>query len=64
MILLRGYVPLSDFDYTFLPRDFGEDVLIPYDGYSKCSYCGDDADFYNETVSTHVCVECTIKGES
>lgn len=53
-----GYVPLNEFDTSFLPDDFGKDEIIPLDsGGEVCYSCGNEADFYNVTLQASVCGE-------
>lgn len=56
MTLPKEYVPLADFDTSFLPDDFDQDELVPLDNEEHVCYnCGDVASFYNLTIEAHVC---------
>jgi len=55
-MLPDNYVPLADFDTSFLPDDFDKDELIPLDTDDKVCYtCGSEASYYNATIEANVC---------
>lgn len=57
------YVPLNDFDNSFLPENFEEDEIILDRNGEPCYTCGMPSQFYNVTVGRNECDQHTRSKE-
>jgi hypothetical protein len=58
-----GYVPLNDYDTSFLPEAFEKDSILLDNNGEPCYTCKEPSQFYNVTVGRNECEKHTSSRE-